>query len=107
MMRDFKTAAKQFLETVATFTSYELMDYNTFVIYTIFTTMVALPRPELREKVRSVYFKFLRKNYFKLFFLLLRLQGVLRYLRFFIICRKLEISFFLYMNVDMPTFLKV
>jgi 26S proteasome regulatory subunit N7 len=52
MMRDFKTAAKQFLETVATFTSYELMDYNTFVIYTIFTTMVALPRPELREKVR-------------------------------------------------------
>jgi len=51
MMRDFKTAAKQFLDTVATFTSYELMDYNTFVIYTIFTTMVALPRPELREKV--------------------------------------------------------
>jgi len=51
MMRDFKTAAKQFLDTVATFTSYELMDYNTFVIYTIFTTMVALPSSELREKV--------------------------------------------------------
>ena len=51
MMRDFKTAAKQFLDTVATFTSYELMDYNTFVIYTIFATMLALPRPELRDKV--------------------------------------------------------
>lgn len=51
MMRDFKTAAKQFLDTVATFTSYELMDYNTFVIYTIFCTMLALPRPELRSKV--------------------------------------------------------
>jgi 26S proteasome regulatory subunit N7 len=51
MMRDFKMAATQFLDTVATFTSYELMDYNTFVIYTIFATMVALPRPELRDKV--------------------------------------------------------
>lgn len=51
MMRDFKTAAKQFLDTVATFTSYELMDYNTFVIYTIFVCVVALPRPELRDKV--------------------------------------------------------
>lgn len=51
MMRDFKTAAKQFLDTVATFTSYELMDYSKFVVYTIFATMVALPRPELRAKV--------------------------------------------------------
>ena len=51
MMRDFKTAAKQFLDTVATFTSYELMDYNTFVIYTIFATMLALSRPDLRQKV--------------------------------------------------------
>lgn len=51
MMRDFKTAAKQFLDTVATFTSYELMDYNTFVVYTIFSTTLALPRPELRDKV--------------------------------------------------------
>lgn len=51
MMRDFKTAAKQFLDTVATFTSYELMEYDTFVIYTIFCTMVALTRPDLREKV--------------------------------------------------------
>ncbi|CAF0807031.1 unnamed protein product [Brachionus calyciflorus] len=51
IMRDFKTAALRFLETVATFTSYELMDYNTFVIYTIFTTVLALPRTQLRDKV--------------------------------------------------------
>lgn len=51
MMRDFKGAARQFLDTVATFTSYELMDYDTFVIYTIFCSVLALPRTELREKV--------------------------------------------------------
>jgi 26S proteasome regulatory subunit N7 len=51
MRRDFKTAAKQFLDTVATFTSYELMDYDTFVVYTVFVTMLALPRSELRDKV--------------------------------------------------------
>jgi 26S proteasome regulatory subunit N7 len=51
MLRDFKTASKQFLDTVATFTSYELMDYDMFVAYTVFVTMLALPRPELRDKV--------------------------------------------------------
>ena len=30
-MRDFGKAAKLFLETVSTFTSYELMDYTQFV----------------------------------------------------------------------------
>jgi 26S proteasome regulatory subunit N7 len=51
IMRDFKTAAKQFLDAVATFTSYEIMDYSTFVVYTVFCTVLALPRPELRDKV--------------------------------------------------------
>ena len=51
MLRDFKSAAKQFLDTVATFTSYELMNYDTFVVYTIFCTMLALPRPDLKTKV--------------------------------------------------------
>jgi 26S proteasome regulatory subunit N7 len=41
MLRDFKSAAKQFLDTVATFTSYELMNYDTFVVYTIFCTMLS------------------------------------------------------------------
>jgi len=50
-VRDFKTAATLFLDTVATFTSYELMDYKQFVIYTVYCSMIALGRPQLREKV--------------------------------------------------------
>lgn len=50
-IRDFKTAAGLFLDTVATFTSYELMDYKAFVTYTVFCSMIALSRPDLREKV--------------------------------------------------------
>lgn len=50
-VRDFKTAAGLFLDTVATFTSYELMDYKAFVTYTVFCSMIALSRPDLREKV--------------------------------------------------------
>lgn len=50
-IRDFKSAAELFLETVATFTSYELMDYQKFVTYTVLCCLVALERPKLREKV--------------------------------------------------------
>jgi len=50
-VRDFKTAANLFLDTVATFTSYELMDYKTFVTYTVFCGMIALDRQDIREKV--------------------------------------------------------
>lgn len=50
-IRDFKSAAELFLDTVATFTSYELMDYQTFVTYTVICCIVALERPKLREKV--------------------------------------------------------
>jgi 26S proteasome regulatory subunit N7 len=54
-IRDFKTAADLFLDTVATFTSYELMDYQTFVTYTVICCLVALERPKLREKgTRSI-----------------------------------------------------
>jgi 26S proteasome regulatory subunit N7 len=49
-IRDFKSAAELFLDTVATFTSYELMDYQTFVTYTVICSLVALERPKLREK---------------------------------------------------------
>lgn len=49
-IRDFKSAAELFLETVATFTSYELMDYQKFVTYTVLCSLVALERPKLREK---------------------------------------------------------
>jgi 26S proteasome regulatory subunit N7 len=49
-IRDFKSAAELFLDTVATFTSYELMDYQTFVTYTVICCLLALERPKLREK---------------------------------------------------------
>lgn len=54
-IRDFKQAATLFLDTVATFTSYELMDYQTFVTYTVICSMIALERPELREKVMLLH----------------------------------------------------
>lgn len=50
-IRDFKAAAQFFLDTVSTFTSYELMDYPTFVRYTVYVAMISLPRNELRDKV--------------------------------------------------------
>nr|QBH73995.1 26S proteasome non-ATPase regulatory subunit [Aphelinus abdominalis] len=50
-VRNFKEAANFFLDTISTFTSYELMDYNTFVRYTVYLSMISLPRNELRDKV--------------------------------------------------------
>jgi 26S proteasome regulatory subunit N7 len=50
-VRDFKTASSQFLETVSTFTSYELMDYVEFVKYAVIAAMLDLPRNEVREKI--------------------------------------------------------
>jgi len=50
-IRDFKAAAEFFLDTVSTFTSYELMDYEMFVTYTVYVSMVALDRQDLRAKV--------------------------------------------------------
>jgi len=50
-VRDFKNAANMFLDTISTFTSYELMDYHTFVRYTVYVSMISLPRYQLRDKV--------------------------------------------------------
>ncbi|EDS39093.1 26S proteasome non-ATPase regulatory subunit 6 [Culex quinquefasciatus] len=50
-IRDFRSAANFFLDTVSTFTSYELMDYASFVRYTVYVSMISLPRNELRDKV--------------------------------------------------------
>ncbi|XP_060583553.1 26S proteasome non-ATPase regulatory subunit 6-like [Ruditapes philippinarum] len=50
-IRKFKEAASLFLDTVATFTSYELMDYHSFVTYTVLSSIIELERPTLREKV--------------------------------------------------------
>lgn len=50
-VRDFEKAARLFLETISTFTSYELMDYVQFVHYTVYTGVIALDRRALHEKV--------------------------------------------------------
>ncbi|XP_066997445.1 26S proteasome non-ATPase regulatory subunit 6 [Anabrus simplex] len=51
IIRDFKGASTFFLDTISTFTSYELMDYNTFVRYTVYICMISLRRNELRDKI--------------------------------------------------------
>ncbi|EDV28981.1 26S proteasome non-ATPase regulatory subunit 6 [Trichoplax sp. H2] len=50
-IRDFKTTATSFLDTISTFTSYELMDYKQFVIYTVVASMISLERVDLKDKV--------------------------------------------------------
>lgn len=54
-IRDFDSAAKHFLDAVATFTSYELMDYKNFIIYTVLTAMISLKRQDLKAKVFSLF----------------------------------------------------
>uniref|UniRef100_A0A669EXT6 26S proteasome non-ATPase regulatory subunit 6 n=2 Tax=Oreochromis TaxID=8139 RepID=A0A669EXT6_ORENI len=54
-IRDFKQAAELFLDTVSTFTSYELMDYKTFVTYTVYVCMIDwLFAPHYRYYVREM-----------------------------------------------------
>lgn len=51
-IRDIKPAANNFLDSISTFTSYELMDYKTFVMYTVLANMIIwLKRVDLRQKV--------------------------------------------------------
>ncbi|KAH6927923.1 hypothetical protein HPB50_009966 [Hyalomma asiaticum] len=50
-LRDFKKAAHLFLDTVSTFSCYELMDYQRFVTYTVIACLISLPRVELLDKV--------------------------------------------------------
>lgn len=50
-MKKFKETSELFLDTTNTFTSYELLDYNTFMKYTILLSTVVLNRRELKEKI--------------------------------------------------------
>ena len=43
-IRDFKAATNFFLDTVSTYTSYELINYATFVRYTVYVATISLPR---------------------------------------------------------------
>jgi len=50
-IRDMKSAAELFLETVPTFGSYELISYDKLIFYTVITSIYALDRPDLKSKV--------------------------------------------------------
>lgn len=50
-MRRFEKAAKLFLDTLSTFTSYELFDYDTLIFYAVITSIFSLDRPTLHSKV--------------------------------------------------------
>ncbi|XP_031563146.1 26S proteasome non-ATPase regulatory subunit 6-like [Actinia tenebrosa] len=50
-IRDFKAAANNFLESISTFTSYELMDYKKFVTLTVLASVISLERVDLKKKV--------------------------------------------------------
>ena len=58
-IRNFAKAAELFLETVSTFTSYELMDYSTFVKYTVYVSVFALDRNQLKTKVFFMLIKYM------------------------------------------------
>ncbi|KAI9352789.1 26S proteasome subunit RPN7-domain-containing protein [Obelidium mucronatum] len=49
--RDFKGAADLLLDTLATFTSTELMEYKEFVKYVVLCATITLKRPELKSRV--------------------------------------------------------
>jgi 26S proteasome regulatory subunit N7 len=51
-IRDFKTAANLFLDTLSTFMSVELMEYKEFVKYAVLVGAIALKRVDLKKKVR-------------------------------------------------------
>jgi len=53
MSRNWKEAATLFLNVMPTFTATELVDFKDFVFYTVILSMVALDRPECREKLIS------------------------------------------------------
>jgi 26S proteasome regulatory subunit N7 len=50
-IRDFKSAAENFLETLSTFTSTELLEYEEFVKYTILCSMISLSRVDIKKKL--------------------------------------------------------
>ncbi|KAJ3675464.1 hypothetical protein LUZ60_004506 [Juncus effusus] len=49
--RDFKKAADLFLDSISTFTTYELFTYDTFIFYTVLTSIISLDRVSLKQKV--------------------------------------------------------
>lgn len=53
-IRDFKKSAECFFDTMATFTSTELMDYRTFCKYAIISCLLAQDRVDVKKQVTSL-----------------------------------------------------
>ncbi|KAL5543980.1 hypothetical protein UlMin_007764 [Ulmus minor] len=49
--RNFEKAADLFLDSISTFTTYELFPYDTFIFYTVLTSIISLDRVSLKQKV--------------------------------------------------------
>jgi len=50
-IREFNKSAKHLLETLSTFTAVELIDYETYIFYTVVMSVVSLDRVTLKQKV--------------------------------------------------------
>jgi 26S proteasome regulatory subunit N7 len=50
-IRHFAQSANLFLETLSTYTAVELIDYQTYICYTVLMSLVALDRVTLKQKV--------------------------------------------------------
>eukprot|EP00591_Stephanopyxis_turris_P003560 CAMPEP_0195521606 /NCGR_PEP_ID=MMETSP0794_2-20130614/19026_1 /TAXON_ID=515487 /ORGANISM="Stephanopyxis turris, Strain CCMP 815" /LENGTH=439 /DNA_ID=CAMNT_0040651191 /DNA_START=141 /DNA_END=1460 /DNA_ORIENTATION=+ len=49
--RDVKASASLFIDCIATFSCTELCSYTDFIVYTIITNILHLPRTEIKEKI--------------------------------------------------------
>ncbi|KAF5952146.1 hypothetical protein HYC85_010090 [Camellia sinensis] len=49
--RNFKKATSLFLDSISTFTTYELFPYDNFIFYTVLTSIISLDRVSLKQKV--------------------------------------------------------
>eukprot|EP01094_Clydonella_sp_ATCC50884_P017469 TRINITY_DN3058_c0_g1_i1.p1 TRINITY_DN3058_c0_g1~~TRINITY_DN3058_c0_g1_i1.p1 ORF type:complete len:420 (+),score=167.41 TRINITY_DN3058_c0_g1_i1:85-1260(+) len=50
-VRQFDKAAQLLLDTLSTFTSYELFSYQGFIFYAVISSMISLDRPALKAKI--------------------------------------------------------
>jgi 26S proteasome regulatory subunit N7 len=51
LARDIKGAAGLFIDCIATFSCNEICSYQSFIVYSIMSNVLHLPRPELKEKI--------------------------------------------------------
>ncbi|XP_044764985.1 26S proteasome non-ATPase regulatory subunit 6-like isoform X2 [Coccinella septempunctata] len=50
-IRQFHTACYLFLDTISTFSSYEIMNYARFIRYTVYLSVMVLPRRSIKKKI--------------------------------------------------------